>query len=207
MKKIALALALASIGFATTSVMAQESPWLVRARIVDVDTANKSNPIDALKIPSDAVSVQKIVIPEVDISYFFTPNISSELILTYPQKHDVSIAGVGGIGSVKELPPTLSVQYHFAPAADVNPYLGVGVNYTNFSQVNLSAAGIPLSLDSGSFGYALQAGLDYKLTKNWSLNLDVKYVEMRSNVYGAGLTLTNIQINPWLLGVGVGYRF
>lgn len=207
MKKIAIALVLASTGFATTNVMAQESPWLVRARAIDVIPADNSDPITALSIPSDAVKVDKKVIPELDISYFFTPNWSAELVLTYPQKMDVSIAGVGAIGSVKVLPPTLTAQYHFLPTADINPYLGVGVNYTNFSKTELSAAGIPLSLNSSSWGYAVQGGVDFKLSKNWSLNLDVKYVEMRNEVYGAGQSLTHIQINPWLVGAGVGYRF
>lgn len=203
MKKIALTLVLASIGFATTNVMAQESPWLVRARIVDVDTADKSNPVGGTG-PSDLITVQKKVIPEVDFSYFITPNIAAELILTYPQKHDVYLSGTS-IGSVKQLPPTLTVQYHFAPTAALNPYLGVGVNYTNFSNVDLG--GGTITLDSGSFGYALQGGVDYKLDKNWSLNLDLKYVEMRSNVYAGGATISNVQINPLLIGVGVGYRF
>jgi len=207
MKKIAIALVLASTGFATSAVMAQETPWLVRARVVDVMPANNSDPITALSIPSDAVSIDKKVIPEVDITYFLTPNWSAELVLTYPQKMDVSIAGVGGIGSVKVLPPTLTAQYHFMPASDFNPYVGAGVNYTNFSKIELSAASIPLNLNSSSWGYAVGAGVDYKLDKNWSLNLDVKYVEMRNAVYGAGQTLTHIQINPILVGAGVGYRF
>ena len=202
MKKITLALALAAIGCTSFNVMAQESPWLVRVRAVDVDTANKSNAFG--NVPSDAITVEKKVIPEFDISYFLTPNWSAELILTYPQKHDVYLEGTN-VGSVKELPPTLTAQYHFAPAAQLDPYLGAGVNYTTFSKVDLGNGTI--SLDHSSFGYALQGGVDYKLTKNWSLNLDVKYVEMRSNVYAGGATVSNIQINPWLIGVGVGYRF
>ena len=204
MKKITLALALAAIGCTSASVMAQESPWLVRARVVDINTANKSDPVPALGLPADQINVSNKVIPEFDITYFFTPNWSSELILTYPQKHDVSVNGLGNIGTVKQLPPTLTAQYHFSPEQQISPYLGLGVNYTNFSDVNL-AHGITLS--SGSWGYALQGGVDYKLDKNWSLNFDVKYVEMRSNVYAGGATISNIQINPWLIGVGVGYRF
>lgn len=203
MKKITLAIALATIGFTSTNVMADDSPWLVRARIVDVDPANKSNPVGGVGA-SDLITVSKKVIPEVDISYFITPNWSTELILTYPQKHDVYLSG-SQIGTVKELPPTLTVQYHFMPSEQVSPYLGAGVNYTNYSNVDLAKGAI--TLDSGSFGYALEGGVDYKLNKNWSLNFDVKYVEMRSNVYAGGSTISNIQISPWLIGVGAGYRF
>jgi len=203
MKKITLAITLAAIGLASTNVMADDGPWLVRARIVDVDPANKSNPVGGVGA-SDLITVSKKVIPEIDISYFFTPNWSTELILTYPQKHDVYLSGTQ-IGTVKELPPTLTVQYHFMPAEQISPYLGAGVNYTNYSNVDIANGAI--TLDSGSFGYAFQAGVDYKLNKNWSLNFDVKYVEMRSNVYAGGSTISNIQISPWLIGVGAGYRF
>ena len=202
MKKNIIAIALGALALSSINVYAQESPWLVRVRAVDVDTANKSNAFGAE--PADAITVEKKVIPEVDISYFFTPNWASELILTYPQSHDVYLSGTK-VGSVKELPPTLTLQYHFLPHEQVNPYLGVGVNYTTYSNVNLG--GGTITLDSGSFGYALQGGVDYKIDKNWSLNFDLKYVEMRSNVYAGGAAISNIQINPWLIGVGVGYRF
>jgi outer membrane protein len=203
MKKITLVLALAAIGLSSTNVMADDSPWLVRARIVDVDPADKSTPVGGAGA-SDLITVSKKVIPEVDISYFFTPNWSTELILTYPQKHDVYLSGTQ-IGTVKELPPTLTVQYHFMPSEQLSPYLGAGVNYTNYSNVELANGAV--TLDSGSFGYAFQGGVDYKLNKNWSLNFDVKYVEMRSNVYAGGSAISNIQISPWLIGVGAGYRF
>ncbi|PRC92226.1 OmpW/AlkL family protein [Solimicrobium silvestre] len=203
MKKISLVIALAVIGFNSASVMAQESPWLVRARIVDVDTANKSDPIAGVGA-SNQITVSNKVIPEFDISYFFTPNWATELVLTYPQKHDVYLSGAQ-IGTVKELPPTLTVQYHFTPESQFSPYLGAGINYTNFSSVELANGAI--SLDNHSFGLALQAGIDYKLDKNWSLNMDVKYVQMRSDVYLGGSQISNIKIDPWLIGVGVGYRF
>lgn len=203
MKKITLAVTLAALWITTSGAIAQESPWLLRVRAVDVDTANKSNPINGTG-PSDLITAQKKVIPELDLTYFFTQNWSTELVVTYPQKHDVYLSGKQ-IGSIKQLPPTLMVQYHFLPQAQFNPYLGAGVNYTRFSSVDL--AGGAITLDKDSFGYALGGGVDYKIDKNWSLNVDLKYVEMRSNVYAGGQTISNIQINPWLIGVGVGYRF
>ena len=89
--------------------------------------------------------------PEFDITYFFTPNIAAELILTYPQKHDVELGGTG-IGSVKHLPPTLTLQYHFNPTGTIRPYVGLGANYTRFSSVDLDAGtvlggSVPLRID------------------------------------------------------------
>jgi outer membrane protein len=208
MKKTASLLALASLGLFSAPTMAQESPWLVRVRAVHIDTANKSDPILALGVPADQITVSNKTIPEVDISYFFTPNWSTELILTYPQKHDVAVGGAP-IGSFKHLPPTLTLQYHFLPASQFSPYVGAGVNYTRISNVDLNAAGIPLQLEKDSWGFALQAGVDYKIDKNWSLNLDVKKVQIRSDLNAAatGTRVSEVKVDPWLVGVGVGYRF
>ncbi len=203
MKKLTLVIALAAIGFTSASVMAQESPWLVRARAVDVLTSNKSDPVGGVGA-ADLITVQKKVIPEVDFSYFITKNWATELVLTYPQKHDVYLAGTQ-IGSVKQLPPTLTVQYHFMPQEKFSPYLGAGINYTRFSKVDL--AGGTITLDNSSFGYAVQGGFDYKLDKNWALNFDLKYVDMQSDVHTTAAKISHIEISPWLLGVGIGYRF
>jgi outer membrane protein len=203
MKKISLVVAIVALSLTAVNVIAQENPWLVRVRAVDIDTSKNSDPINGTG-PSDLITVSDKVIPELDVSYFFTPNWATELVLTYPQKHDVYLAGTQ-IGTVKELPPTLTVQYHFTPQSQFSPYLGAGLNYTNYSDVSIDNGAI--TLDNGSFGYALQGGIDYKIDKNWSLNFDVKYVEMRSNVYLSGAAISNIQVNPWLIGVGVGYRF
>ena len=99
----------------------------VRARAVHLDPADKSDPVGGTGA-SDRISVSSKTIPELDVSYFFTKNIAAELVLTYPQKHDVSLDGAK-IGTVKHLPPTLLVQYHFLPDASFRPYVGAGVNY------------------------------------------------------------------------------
>ncbi|MBI1773622.1 MAG: OmpW family protein [Burkholderiales bacterium] len=204
MKKLIIALSLVAIGLTANQAMAQEqSPWQVRARVVNISPANSSDPVGGVGA-ADRITVTSKEIPEVDITYFFTPNWSAELILTYPQKHDVMLDGAI-IGSFKHLPPTLTAQYHFAPGAQISPYVGAGINYTRISDVNLlKGAG---GLENSSFGMAIQAGVDFKLDKNWSLNLDIKKVQIRSDVTIAGAKVSAVKIDPWLVGVGVGYRF
>ncbi len=200
MKKAILAIVLGGVALGAT---AQETPWQVRARAVHLNPADKSDPILGVG-PSDLITVSSKTIPEVDVSYFFTPNISAELVLTYPQKHTVYIDGESA-GTFKHLPPTLLAQYHFTPSSQVSPYVGVGVNWTTFSKNKiLDGAG---SLEHDSFGLALQAGLDYKLDKNWSLNVDIKKVQIRSDVLLAGTKVSKVKVDPVLFGVGVGYRF
>jgi len=203
MKSAAILAVLAASAFVTTHAVAQESPWLVRARAVNISPANNSDPVGGTGA-SDRITVSSKTIPEVDISYFLTKNWAAELILTYPQKHDVRLDGAN-IGTFKHLPPTLTAQYHFAPDSQFSPYLGAGVNFTNISSVNLlNGAG---SLEHHSWGLAVQAGVDFKLDKNWSINVDVKKAQIRSDVAISGAKVSAVQVDPWLFGVGVGYRF
>ena len=195
--------AIGSMGAVAGNAVAQETPWLVRARAVNLDLANKSDPIGGAGA-SDRLTISDKTIPEFDVSYFFTPNWATELVLTYPQKHDVMLDG-RNIGSFKHLPPTLMVQYHFVLDSPFKPYLGAGLNYTVFSKVKLLNGGADLEHDS--VGLALQAGVDYAINKNWSLNFDIKKVQIRSDVMIGGVKASRVKADPLMLGVGVGYRF
>lgn len=202
MKRTAITIAIAAATLTAGAALAQESPWMVRARAVHIDPADRSSPIGGVT-ESDLITVSTKTIPEVDISYFFTPNWAAELVLTYPQKHTVKVDGTS-IGSFKHLPPTLTLQYHFLPNATFSPYLGAGINYTRISSVKLDN---DISLEKNSWGVALQAGFDVKLNRNWSINVDVKKVQIRSDVSMAGEQISRVKLDPVLFGVGVGYRF
>lgn len=205
MKKSRLKLVCAALVLAGVAVpaLAQESPWLVRVRAVYINPADKSDPVGGTGA-SDRLHVSDKWIPEVDISYFLTPNWAAELVLTYPQKHDVTLDGQR-IGSFKHLPPTLLAQYHFLPGAQIDPYVGAGINYTLISKVDiLNGAG---RLEHDSIGAALQAGVDFRIDSKWSVNLDVKKVQIRSDVDINGVRASRVRIDPVLFGVGVGYRF
>ena len=206
LKKVILGLAAATCALPALPALAQqEGNWMVRGRALYMKPANKS---DAFALGgSDAVHVATKTFPEVDISYFVTPNIGLELVLTYPQKHDVTLNGVN-LGSVKHLPPTLLAQYHFIPNGTIRPYLGAGINYTRFSSVSLSAGpGLPLDVSKSSWGGALQAGVDFQVAKQWFLNVDLKKVWIDTDVKLNGTKLTNARIDPVLFSVGIGYRF
>ena len=187
----------------------EEGKVMVRVRALQLDPANDSKAIPGLGVPSDAIDVEDRIIPEVDISYFFTKNIAAELVLTYPQKHDVELMGTK-IGSFKHLPPTLMVQYHFQPDAKFRPYVGAGVNYTRISSVKLNVPGVgKLDLENDSWGGALQVGFDVMIDKHWSFNVDVKKIWIDSDVElkATGMKVSQVGVDPLLFGIGVGYRF
>lgn len=188
---------------------ASSDNWMVRVRALKMSPANESDPIPSLGVPADAIHVDDKVFPEVDISYFFNSNLAMELILTYPQKHDVTLSG-SKIGTVKHLPPTLTLQWHFHPSPTVTPYIGAGVNYTRFSSVNLNAgAGLDLDLEKSSTGLAYQLGLDLEVGKNRFINFDWKKVNIESDVIlkSNGSKVSHINIDPDLFSVGYGWKF
>lgn len=154
-------------------------------------------------------------VPEFDISYFFTKNISAELILaTSPHNlklKDSALNPGGGetdLGDTWILPPTLTVQYHFLPESAFNPYVGAGINYTMPYKEDAAGGAITDLEADGSFGTALQVGADYWVNKHWGLNVDVKkiWVDVDAKVNGGAVT-GNVELNPWVVGAGVSYRF
>lgn len=200
-----LSAALLGGGPATAQTAPQEGSVMVRLRALYMVPINHSTAIPALGIGKDEIHVNQRVFPEFDVSYFFTPNIATELVLTYPQRHQVTLAG-NDIGSVSHLPPTLLVQYHLTQFDWVRPYVGAGLNFTWFIDNSLSGG---LQTEKTSFGPALQVGADFKVAPNWFVNLDVKKVWIGTdiNVKGTNSRVSHASINPWLFSFGVGYRF
>jgi outer membrane protein len=195
----AIAGALATSLFVSGAALADEGSWMVRGRLTDAEFTNHNSD----NMLPGKVEAQSVVFPELDVTYFFTPNLATELVLTYPQKHDITLDGTK-IGSVRELPPHLMFQYHL-PVGDFKPYVGVGVNYTHFW--NVSILGGAVDVDRNSWGPSLQIGLDYKIAPQWYLNADVKYTWISTDVKVAGMTVDKLDLNPWILSFGFGYRF
>lgn len=188
---------------------AAQGPWTARVRATYLDMADKSDAFRALNINfgADAVSINSKWIPEFDFSYAFTENFRAELVLTIPQKQEVTLAGVGKLGSFRHLPPTLVVQYHFAPKSTIQPYVGVGANFTLIYDTDLKVANVPLDLENYSLGFAAQAGVDCDLGNGMYLNVDVKKAMLRSDVLAGGARLTTAKLDPWILSVGLGWKF
>jgi len=193
-------IAVAAAVAAMPAAWAQDSgSWIVRARAVHLDSANKDS-------TGLGLTINNKMIPEVDISYFFTPNLAAELILTYPQKQTVNSTVVGGdIGTFKHLPPTLTAQYHFTGLGSFRPYVGAGVNYTNISDVHILNGAV--NLKRNSYGLAVQAGADVPVGGGWLINVDLKKVQIKTNVYLNGADRGKFKVDPTLLGIGVGKRF
>ena len=228
MKKVAfalMALSLLSVDFANAqeeTKTADFKKWQVRVRGVAVIPDESAK----IGIIGGDIDISNTFIPELDVTYFFTKNIAAELVLG-TTKHDVhtvgsDISAVGGptnadvdLGSVYLLPPTLTLQYHFFPTASevFQPYVGAGINYTFFYSEK------PGSVVKGieykdAVGFAAQIGFDLMLDDTFFINADVKRLFLSTDVtvdasnLAAGLSIpAEVDIDPWLLGFGVGMKF
>ncbi len=209
MKRILTLLAGGTLLLAAAVSVSAAGPWSVRLRATYLQTVDKSDAFTALSInfPKDAISVNDKLVPEIDVDYAFTDTLGAELVLTIPQTQDVSLAGVGNLGSFKHLPPTLLFQYKANPGGTVRPYIGAGINFTLIWGGNLKVAGVPLDLDSSSLGLAAQGGVDIRIDDQWSFNVDIKRAAIRSDVRAGGARLTEARLDPWLYAIGLRYDF
>lgn len=163
------------------------------------------------------VTLSNTFIPELDFTYFFTDHIAAELILG-TSKHDVGVvnsaAGNVDLGSVWLLPPTLTAQYHFYTSSEkvFKPYIGAGLNYTLFYNVK-SGDVADVSYDN-ALGYAAQLGFDLMINDKFFINVDAKRLFLSTDVtvdasnLAPGLSIpAEVDIDPWLLGFGIGMKF
>ena len=176
--------------------------WQARLRVITI-IPDVDDDLDAAN-----VDVSTAVVPELDFTYFFDENWAAELILA-TAKHNVDVdMGTGiDLGHVWILPPTLSLQYHFT-GGTVKPYLGAGINYTFFYSVDEGDVA-DMEYDD-SVGFSMQGGLDFDLNDYWFLNLDIKKLLLKTDVKvntGEAILPVEVDINPWIIGVGIGLRF
>ncbi len=187
---------------------------LVRVRAVGVvpDVKGRDNTLNGKIGASDSL------IPEVDAAYYFTDNFAAELIAGTTQHKMTDRNNVLGqklnLGDVWLLPPTLTAQWHPLSHSAFDPYVGAGVNYTFF----YGAGGADSILGEhtrvyyrNNFGEALQIGANYNVSGSWFVNVDVKKLFLSTTAVvklnGVEATRADVRLDPWLVGVGVGYRF
>ena len=157
MRKKLLVVALAAAGiFSGAVAQAEDSPFMVRVRGVYLNWENGQS--GGLPLASGKIEASKQWIPEIDFSYFFTKNIAAELVLTWPQDVKINLDG-NQIGTIKALPPSLVLQYHFTDLGKFKPYVGLGINYTIFTQRDNILNGAA-QVDSSSVGVVAQVGMD-----------------------------------------------
>ena len=178
----------------------EDGDWLIRFGGSNVDPKSTNG---------DVVSVDSDTSITFNATYMMTESWSLELLAATPFKHAINLKDTNTrVGETKHLPPTLSVNYHFLPNADFRPYVGIGINYTNFFDEETTGplAGADLSLDD-SWGLAGQVGLDWLLNERWFVNINARWIEIETDAFVDGAFLETVEINPFVYGAHVGFRF
>ncbi|MCL2908617.1 outer membrane protein OmpW [Shewanella aquimarina] len=216
-----IAAALLSTGFAASAHQAGDI--IVRAGAVTVAPNESSQDVVTPDLGNlGEFSVSSNTQLGLNFGYMLTDNFGIELLAATPFSHDISLKGVGKVAETKHLPPTLVAQYYFGSAdSKLRPYIGAGVNFTNFfdNEITNDAGGrlSDLSL-SNSWGVAAQVGIDYQVNNNWLVNASVWYAQISTDAKfnytfdNAGTATTvpvtiETDINPWVYMVSVGYTF
>ena len=176
----------------------ERGDWLVRVGSHSVNPKSNNH---------DIVEVDSATMATFNVSYFLSDTWAVELLAALPFEHDIDLVGGGKVASTGHLPPTLSLQYHLG-SGRVKPYIGLGLNVTEFFEEDTQGAlsGTDLELDR-SFGVAAQVGLDIELSERWWLNLDVRYFDIETDAKLDGAAIGTVEIDPWAVGLNLGWQF
>ncbi|MBA1193570.1 outer membrane beta-barrel protein [Pseudomonas entomophila] len=180
--------------------------------------------LDGAKVSGTKATLDSDTQLGLTLGYMLTEHVGIELLAATPFQHTVGVKGLGGgldgkLADIKQLPPTLSLQYYPLDASSrFQPYAGIGINYTMFFDEDLSstrkAQGFRNLKMQDSVGLAGQLGMDYMLTDHLLVNAAVWYVDINTkasidgpSALGVGKTKVNVEVDPWVYMVGVGYKF
>jgi outer membrane protein len=199
-----LALALVIGGVAAPAFAQQAGEWTLGVGVHQVNPTSDNGSVVGGTLD---VEVGSNVRPTITAEYFIRNNLGIEVLASWPFEHDISIAGIGQVGSTKHLPPTVSVQYHFGQGT-VKPFVGLGVNYTLFmsEETEGALAGSDLELDS-SFGLAAHAGIDFEISQKGSIRIDARWIDIDTDAKLDGVDIGTVNIDPLVYGAAYVFKF
>lgn len=204
MKTTMLPLVLALAAAVPAAHAAQAGEWELKVGVHAVDPKSDNGRLAGGALKAD---VDSSVRPTISLEYRVTPNLGLEVLGALPFQHEVRLNGAKA-ASVKQLPPTVSLQWHFLPDGKIDPFLGLGLNYTRFFSIDEKGplSGMRLDLDD-SWGVAAHAGVAFAFAERWSLTADLRWIRIRTDAEVDGAKVGTVDVDPLVYGVAVGYRF
>ncbi|MCH8619910.1 OmpW family outer membrane protein [Undibacterium sp. TS12] len=223
MKKIHFAV---SALFGLVAMSAHAYDYSVHAGVLNVQVSSQSPDFTsngpAFLTPQPAnLSVGNATTIAAGVTRRINDNFDLDLVLGIPPQHDVNgrgtLAPYGVIAKVKQRAPTLFVNYNFgAPTNTWRPFVGLGVNYTQFFDATSTASGDiatggPTKIElKDSYGLAGQAGVNYKIDERWFFNVSIAAAKVKSDMTattGSIQRKTTIDFRPVVFGAAIGYKF
>ena len=223
LKRSGVAIAAAALLVAPAVFAVEKGDWLVRAGAVWVNPDDDDARVTPLGLKG--VEVDDAWSVGYTISYMFTDNFALSLLGAIPGalNHDIEannqLKGVlnsSDVGDTDVFPPTLTAQWHFLPKKRFRPYVGVGVNYTVFSNEDASsrlesvAGKTSIDIDD-SVGFAGEIGLDVDITDRFFVNASLWYIDLDADAElrtaNLGRQSVDVDIDPFVLLLALGFRF
>lgn len=200
-----------TLAFAAMPAFAQSAgSWSIGIGVHNVAPGSDNGTLAPTPLGNLRMDVGSDARPTVTAEYFVRDNLGIEVLAALPFRHDISVAGVGKVGSTKHLPPTVSLQYHFGDGK-VKPFLGVGLNYTTFFSTKAGGAIAGANLDlSDSWGLAGHVGLDFRVGEKGAIRVDYRKIDIDTDVRldGARLgTRNTVNIDPSVYGIAYVFPF
>ena len=177
--------------------------------------------LSAPSIPGTKIDVKSTTSAIFTLGDMLTDEVSLEFYAGLPYKHEVvgdgSIKGVGKLGTIKQVSPTLSAQYRFMEAVSAfRPYLGLGLTHAYFYGGEGSGTltsltnpgGSPTRLSASSaVGLSPQLGATPALGERWFLDASVIETFIKNkNTLSTGQTI-NTKLDPVSTNLSIGYLF
>lgn len=221
LKSVAALAALAALTASGAAAAQSAGQWTAEVGIGEVTPDVKSGDVSAPALPHTTAEIGSSTKPIFSVSYGINDNWAVQMALGVPLKHDLfgagAIAGTGKLGSVKALPPTALLQYRFGtPSSVLRPYVGVGATYAYFADETGSGqltaitntGGTPVTFEvDNKLCLSVQAGLTVNINERWFADFKVIKTRLRTTVNYSTGQKQDMQLDPKLVGVAIGYKF
>jgi outer membrane protein len=211
----------AALAFASGASAQSAGQWTAKFGANKLTPKVVSGDISAPALPGSKGDVSGDTQPVLVFAYGFTDNISAEMAIGTPYKHKIygagSIEGVGQLGSVKALPPTLFAQYRFfEPSSMLRPFVGIGMTYAYFFKetgsgkmtaiTNPGGPPTTFSIDN-KLTYSVQAGLALNLGERWFVDATFIKTKLSTDTHFSTGQTQHMKLDPEAIVVAVGYKF
>ncbi|RJL19104.1 OmpW/AlkL family protein [Paracoccus siganidrum] len=203
MKTLCIA-AVAAIALAGPAAAQSAGDWTVGIGIANVNPKSDNGTLAGGTVPT---SIDDNTRPQITVEYFIRDNIGIELLGALPFRHSIRSNGTE-IGTVKHLPPVVSLQYHFDATPQLKPFVGVGVNFTGFfdGEAKGPLTGSTLQVKN-SWGLAAHLGADYWINDRAALRADLRWIDINSDVLLDGANIGEVEVDPVVVGLSYVMRF
>ena len=181
----------------------------------------RSSDLSAPSLPDSKINIKSASALFFTATYMITDDISVEALGGLPYKHDIvgagAVAGVGKIGSIHQISPTVLLQYRFLAAdGPFRPYVGAGPTFAKFYGSKGSAALTAVTNPGGpgttiggdtEWGGTIEAGANYKIDKHWFVDAAILKTFINTKATLSTGQSTSARLNPIAINASIGYTF